>query len=209
MRFNRFQILTHLLCLLPFVWLVAGYAADSLTADPIQAVTQRTGQTAIRLLLIGLALTPVNTVLGFKPARQVKRAVGLYAFFYALLHFLTFSVLDYGLWFYEILREMSEKRYLVVGLAAFLLLLPLAVTSTRGWKKRLGVWWKRIHRSAYVITALAILHYLWVVKADIRLPVVYALILLVLLILRLPPVKQWFLVRQPAWIEPVNQFFSR
>ena len=208
-KFNRFQALTHILCLLPFGFLLLGFLTDNLTADPIQAITQRTGQTAIRLLLIGLALTPITTVLGFRPAKQVKRAVGLYAFFYAVLHFLTFSVLDYGLLFAEMLRELTEKRYLILGALSFLLLIPLAVTSTKGWKKRLGVWWKRMHRSAYVIPAVAIIHYLWAVKADIRLPLAYALILLVLLILRLPRVKAWFSQRQPAWIEPANQFFSR
>ncbi|NTU75946.1 MAG: sulfoxide reductase heme-binding subunit YedZ [Anaerolineaceae bacterium] len=208
-HFTRFQILVHLASLIPFILLVIGYFTNDLTADPIQAITQRTGQTAIRILLISLACTPLNTLFGFRPALTVRRALGLYAFFYATLHFITFTVLDYGLDIPAILRELLEKWYLIVGSLAFFSLIPLAITSTKKWMKWLGAWWRRLHNLVYGIGILTVIHYFLAVKADIRTPFLYGGILLVLLALRLSPVRRFASQRKPAWITPINQFLSK
>jgi sulfoxide reductase heme-binding subunit YedZ len=208
-HFTRFQVLVHLACLAPLAALVVGYFTHHLTADPVQAITQRTGQDSIRIMLVSLACTPLVTVLGFRPALSVRRALGLYAFFYAMLHFLTYAVLDYGLLIGPMVKNILEKWYLIVGVLALLALIPLAVTSTQSWIKRLGRTWRRLHWLVYPAAVLMVLHYFLEVKADIRLPLFYGGILLVLLSLRLPSVRRWFSNHRPTWMEPVNQFLSK
>jgi sulfoxide reductase heme-binding subunit YedZ len=160
-----------------------------LSVNPIQDLTLRTGKTALWLLVLSLAATPANTLLGFRPALKVRRALGLYAFSYALLHFLVFIWLDYGLDIALILQDVGSKRYVLVGFSAFLILLPLAITSTQGWMKRLGKNWKRLHRGVYLAGVLAVVHYVWLVKSDIRQPLAFGAAVLLLLAARLPPVR--------------------
>jgi sulfoxide reductase heme-binding subunit YedZ len=184
------RILTHILALLPFVLLVWDYFQGQLTFNPIQEITFRTGTYALVLLLLSLACSPLNMLFGLRQVLPLRRPLGLYAFFYATLHFLTFAVLDYGLDLALLQDAVLEKRYALVGLAAFLLLLPLAITSTRGWMRRLGKNWKRLHRLAYPALVLAIAHYLWLVKTITLEPLLYALAAGVLLLLRVPPVSR-------------------
>lgn len=141
-RFTKFQIFVHIVALLPLVILIIGALRGNLTYNPIQAATLRTGKTAMILLVASLACTPVNTVFGFTPAIKVRRALGLYAFLYALVHFSIYVGVDYGFDLQLILLELSEKRYVLVGFAAFLILLPLAITSTKGWQRRMKKNWK-------------------------------------------------------------------
>ena len=148
-----------------------------------------TGRTALVLLLLSLACTPLSTLTGYKGVVRVRRALGLYAFLYVGLHFLTFVWLDYRLDLKLLLRAILDQRYVLVGLAAGLILLALALTSTKGWQKRLGRNWKRLHRWVYLAGILAVVHFLWLVK-DIRLPLRYAAVLAALLVLRLPPVRR-------------------
>jgi sulfoxide reductase heme-binding subunit YedZ len=129
-------------------------------------------------------------VFGFKRALTVRRALGLYAFMYAGLHFLTFVVLDYGLDLGLIGDTIAEKRYVLIGLAAFLLLLPMALTSTKGWMKRMGRNWKTLHRFVYLAGVLAVVHFVWLVKSDITEPVRFGIVVLVLLGLRIPIVRK-------------------
>jgi sulfoxide reductase heme-binding subunit YedZ len=186
------QVLTHIACWLPLVVLVWEATHDLLSVNPIQDITFRTGRTALVILVLSLVCTPANTVLGFKQALKLRRPLGLYGFMYAGLHFLTFTVLDFGLDLNLILEEISEKRYVLVGFAALVLLVPLALTSSKGWMRRLGKNWRRLHMLVYVAVPLAVVHFVWLVKADIRVPLQYGAVVALLLALRIPRVRRFF-----------------
>ncbi len=187
---QRLLHLVHPLALLPLALLLWDMFLGAGLVNPIQEATLRTGLSALVLLLLSLACTPVNLLLRWKWVMSLRRPLGLYAFLYASLHLLIFAVIDYGLDWSLMLPDIADKRYVVVGFAAFMLLLPLAITSTKGWQRRLGKHWKALHRLVYAAAALAILHFVWLVKSDIRLPLAYAAILIVLLIVRLPASKK-------------------
>jgi methionine sulfoxide reductase heme-binding subunit len=189
-KFTRFQLMVHAGALAPLAWLAFDFLRDNLTVNPIQALTLRTGKYALVMLILSLACTPVNTLTGFSAALMVRRALGLYAFMYASLHFLIFVGLDYG-FDPALLREaIFEKRFALVGFSAFLILVALAVTSTRGWMKRLGKRWTRLHRLVYLAGILVIVHYTWSVKSDIRVPLLYGAAILLLLVARIPTVRR-------------------
>ena len=175
--------------LTPFANLLYRTATSGLGANPIEEVTHETGEWALILLLATLAVTPLRRVTGWNRLAGLRRPLGLFAFFYATLHFLTYLVLDQYFGFAYILDDIRERPYITVGTAALLLLIPLAVTSTKGWIRRLGKRWTKLHRLVYVSAALAVLHYVWLVKADLRRPLVFAAILALLLLLRTPPAR--------------------
>jgi sulfoxide reductase heme-binding subunit YedZ len=183
------QILTHVGALLPLAILAWDYAQNQLTANPIREITLRTGRSAIVLLLLSLACTPIYTLFGFKPVLRLRRPLGLYAFLYAGLHGLTFVGLDYGFDLVLIGQELLQKHFVQVGALAFLILVPLAITSTRGWVARLGKNWKRLHRLVYLAALLAGVHFMWAVKANTRVPLLYGAVLAVLLVARIPAVQ--------------------
>lgn len=201
------QVLVHLGGWIPLAQIVYDYFSHHLTANPIQAIEQRTGLQALTFLLLSLACTPLSSILGWKQLTQRRKALGNYAFLYATIHLATFLGLDYGFNFRAILRDVGTKWYIIVGLLAFLLLLPLALTSFNVAMKRLGKNWKRLHRLVYIITPLVAFHFLLVVKGNLtRLqgnilqPVLYASIAIVLLLLRIPVVKNILIgirTRQP------------
>jgi sulfoxide reductase heme-binding subunit YedZ len=184
------RIVVHIGALIPLALILWDAYRGQLTANPIQDITFRTGKTAISLLMLSLICTPLNTLLGLKFVVPARRPLGLYAFFYVCIHLLIFAVLDYGLDWGLIQETIAEKRYVLVGFSAFLLLLPLALTSTKGWMRRLGKNWKKLHRLVYVVAILAVIHFVWLVKADIREPLLYGALLAVLLLLRLPTVRR-------------------
>lgn len=194
-RFTKFQIAVHIAAVAPLVVLAGAALTDNLTVNPIQAATLRTGKTAMVLLVLSLACTPANTVFGFTQAIRVRRALGLYAFLYAAVHFFIFLGVDYGFDVGLIWLDLADKRYILVGAAALLILTPLAVTSTKGWQRRLRKTWKRIHRWVYAAGLLVMLHYAWVQKSDIREPLIWGAVLGLLLLLRVPAVRhrsaQW------------------
>jgi sulfoxide reductase heme-binding subunit YedZ len=177
---------------------------DNLTINPVQALTQRTGRYAIFFLILSLSCTPVNTVFGYRKVLKIRRTLGLYAFLYAALHFLLFVGIDYQFNLNLLSEVIFEKPYALVGLAAFTILLVLAVTSYKYWMKKLGKWWKNLHRFVYLAGVLVVIHYFWVAKGDllrlsgdIQKPLIYAVILVVLLGLRLPVVRRYVVyVRQ-------------
>ncbi len=189
-RFTKFQAAVHIGALLPLMLLIFDWTRDNLTFNPIQALELRTGKYALVLLILALACTPLNTVFGFRQALKVRRALGLYAFFYASIHFLIFIGLDYQFDLALLQEAIFEKKYALVGFAAGLILLSLAITSTRGWMKRLGKTWTRLHRFVYLAGILVIVHYVWLVKSDIRVPLLYGALVLILLILRIPSVRR-------------------
>jgi len=200
---KKIQILVHVGALIPLAWLLWDYLRDDLTANPIQAITLRTGKAALILLILALAATPVNTVFGFRPAIKYRRTLGLYAFFYASLHFLIFIGLDYGFNLKLIYGAIFEKRYALIGFAAGIILFALAITSTQGWKRRLRKNWKRLHRLVYLAGILVVVHYVWLVKSDIRVPLAYGAVVILLLIARLPEVRK-FLTRVQGRLSSVR-----
>jgi sulfoxide reductase heme-binding subunit YedZ len=191
LRFTKFQIFVHIAALTPLAWLILDYFTDNLTFNPIQAVTLRTGRYAIILLMLSLACTPINTIFGFRQAIKVRRPLGLYAFMYASIHFMIFLGVDYGFNLGLIFEEIITKRYIIAGFTAGLILLPLAITSTKGWMKRLGIRWKQLHKFVYIAGLLAVTHYIWVVKSDYRLPLAVGAVLFLLLIARRPSVRKY------------------
>ncbi len=179
------------LLLLPAVLLVAGLIRGTLGADPVAALLWQTGLWALRLLLASLAVTPLQRLTGWRWPIRFRRQLGLFAFFYACLHLAVYAVFDRSLDLAAVWEDIVERPFITVGALAFLLLVPLAATSTRAAVRRLGPRWQQLHRLVYLAAGLAVLHYLWLVKADLRPPLIYAAILAALLLLRLPAPQSW------------------
>ena len=173
--------LTPLAILGSQVWEVWQTGNDALGADPVAEIEHRLGLWALRLLMATLAITPLRQLTGQAVLVRFRRMLGLYAFFYACLHFSAYLVLDLRGYWTLIFEEIAKRPYITVGFSAWLLLLPLAVTSTKGWIKRLGRNWARLHKLVYAAGLLAVLHFWWLVKSDIREPALYAGILALLL----------------------------
>jgi len=206
LKFTKFQAAVHIGALLPLILLIINWSQDNLTFNPIQALELRTGKYALVLLILSLACTPINTVFGFSQVLKVRRPLGLYAFLYASIHFLVFIGLDYQFDLVLIQEAIFEKRYALVGFSAGLILFALALTSTRGWMKRLGKTWVKLHKFVYLAGILVIIHYVWLVKSDIRVPLLYGGVVFLLLIARIPYVrKQLSRIRQTNLIRKMHQ----
>lgn len=188
-KVNWIKLIVHIGALTPIAIVIWDYWYGQLSVNPIQEVTFLTGWYALVLLILSLACTPLNTFFGFRWVLPLRKLFGLYAFLYASLHFLIFIGLDYGFDLALIWEAIFEKRYALVGFTAFLILLPLAITSTKGWMRRLGKNWKRLHRWVYLASMLVIVHFVWLVKADIRRPLAYGAVVVLLLVLRTPWVR--------------------
>lgn len=172
-------------CLVPFARLVYGAFADSLGANPIETVTRATGWWTLFLLMATLLVTPLRRVTGMGWLSRLRRMLGLYAFFYACWHFTTFIWFDHWFDVAEIAKDVVKRPFVTIGFTAFVLLIPLAATSTNAMQRRLAHNWRRLHRFVYVIAALGVVHYWWLVKRDITEPLVFAVALALLLGLRL------------------------
>jgi sulfoxide reductase heme-binding subunit YedZ len=168
-----------------FYQLYYGGDFDALTANPGDYITDQTGTWALGTLAASLSVTPIRRLTGWNEIIKARRMLGLFAFFYATVHLLIYVVLDQGLAFKFILADIAKRPYITAGMTAFALMLPLAITSTRGWIRRLGRRWQLLHRLVYVSAIAACLHFLWKVKVAIGEPVYYAAILAVLLLFRL------------------------
>jgi sulfoxide reductase heme-binding subunit YedZ len=177
-----------LLACLPFVLLAADAATGGLGANPVEAVLHRTGDWALRLLLLTLAMSPLRRWLGWPWLLQARRPLGLAAFGYAVLHGLTYVLLDRGMIWEEVAADVLERPYVTAGFTALVLMIPLAATSTRGAMRRLGPRWQQLHRLIYLVAVLAVLHFAWSSKLARPEAVAYAGILGVLLLVRLPAV---------------------
>ncbi|MFZ5927812.1 MAG: sulfite oxidase heme-binding subunit YedZ [Acidobacteriota bacterium] len=174
------------LCLLPALWLAAGVWRGALGVNPIEKISLETGRWTLRLLAATLAVTPLRRLAGWQELIRFRRMLGLFAFFYAALHLLAYVWLDQFFDWDEIARDIVKRRFITAGMAAFLLLLPLALTSTRGWIVRLGGRrWQRLHRLVYAAAAAGVVHFWWKVKSDVREPLLYALLFAILLAARL------------------------
>ncbi|HEY9139438.1 MAG TPA: protein-methionine-sulfoxide reductase heme-binding subunit MsrQ [Bryobacteraceae bacterium] len=196
------KALVFLLCLLPFAHLVAvalayvtqpdlhtglwRFLVPSLPPNPLDFFTHLTGNWTLRLVVITLAVTPLRKLLGVPDLIRFRRMIGLFAFFYGCLHFLTYLWFDKLFDFHEIWKDVAKRPFITAGFTAFVLMVPLALTSTKGWIRRLGgKRWQRLHRLIYVTAIAAVVHYYWLVKSDIRLPVLYGVLVAVLLLYRL------------------------
>ena len=175
-----------LLGLAPLLWTGIRFATDGLGANPIEAVLHLAGRWALVLLLAGLSVTPLRRLTGWKGIIKVRRLLGLLAFFYACLHLLIYLGLDQGFSWPFIVEDVVERPFITVGAGAFLLLVPLALTSTRGWIRRLGKRWQRLHRLVYLAASLGTLHFYLKVKADTFWPLVAVALLAALLLARVP-----------------------
>ncbi len=208
LKLSHFQWFVHIGSWIPLAVLIYDYLQGNLTANPIQAIEQRTGLIAINLLMISLSCTPLNTLFGFRPAIKVRRALGLYAFMYACLHFLTFFFWDYAGNITFIWMDVNNKLYIFVGAAALLTLIPLALTSTKSSMRRLGKRWKRLHKLVYATGILVVFHYIWAVKADIRQPLAYGAVLLFLLLVRWPAFRRLITSKRSDWLPRVRHHFT-
>ena len=171
--------------LLPLAQLLVGAWQGSLGANPIETITRSTGLWTLRFMLITLAVTPVRRLTGWNDAIRLRRMLGLFAFFYGSLHLLTYVWLDQFFDWASIVKDVAKRPFITAGFSAYVLLVPLAITSTAGMIRRLGGRrWRRLHRLAYATAALGVLHYWWLVKADIRPPRNYAIVLALLLLVR-------------------------
>lgn len=198
-------------CLAPLGLLVLAAAGvyGSLGANDVETVLNTCGKTGLNLLMLTLCITPIRRSTGINKLISFRRLLGLFAFFYLVVHFLTYALLDLGLIFDPstaggtLLVDIAERPYITVGFTALVLLIPLAVTSTRGFQRRLGRKWAKLHRLVYVVAVLGIVHYWWQVKsdADIAEPLLYSFLLAVLLGVRL----QHRLVHSKAAVAPPYQ----
>jgi len=177
--------LVWLLCLAPGVWLVWRGFTDRLGANAIEEVLHRLGDTSLVILLVTLSITPIRRLTGWNDLAPLRRPLGLFAFFYLTIHFLWYAVVDEGLAFEFIVEDVIERPYILAGFTAWLMLIPLAITSTKGWIRRLKKNWQKLHRLVYVATGLGVLHFYWQVKADTYWPLVATTVLVALMLLRI------------------------
>lgn len=215
LRTHPIKIAAHIGALIPLIWLVWAYTSNNLTVNPIQAATQRTGDYAIVLLVLSLAITPLYTLTGIRQLTPLRRLLGLYAFTYAALHFLIFIGWDYGFDWGLVIPEIFAKQYTLVGLISGLILLALAITSFKWWMKKLGKNWKRLHQLVYAAGILVVIHFAWARKGDIlrltgdiQQPLILGAVVLLLLVLRLPAIRRWisnFRRKIPNLIKQLNR----
>lgn len=179
---RRVWLVVFLGCLTPFLLALIDVGLGRLGANPISEITNRTGLWTLRFLLLSLTVTPLRRLTGWNAIAPYRRTFGLFAFFYVCLHFLTYLVLDQFFAFDLILKDVAKRPFITVGFGSFVLLIPLAVTSTKKMARRLGgKRWKRLHRLVYIAGVGGVIHYLWLVKADISRPVAYGALLTLLL----------------------------
>jgi len=175
-----------LLCLVPLFLLIWRFDQQELGANPIEKITHTTGDWTIRFLLITLSVTPFRKLLNQPKLARFRRMLGLFAFFYGCLHLTTWIWLDKFFDLKEMWADVVKRRFITAGMLAFVMLIPLAITSTNGWVRRLGfVRWQRLHRLVYFSALAGVIHYYWLVKSDVRLPLFYFGILVVLMTFRL------------------------
>lgn len=195
-KLTPLQITIHVGAWIPLALIVFDFFSGSLTVNPIQDIEQRTGRLAILWLVLSLACTPLASIFGWRELVKRRRAIGLYAFMMAAIHVTIFAGLDYGLNIGLIIDAIVEKRFILYGLIAFTGLTLMAATSFKYWQKKLKKNWKRLHKTVYFIAPLVVLHYalakkgdIFTLQGDIVRPLIYAVVVTVLLVLRIKPVK--------------------
>jgi len=170
----------------PLLFLIWRTVRGELTANPVEFYQHQTGDWTLRFLVFALCITPFRKILGLPELIRLRRMLGLFAFFYVCLHFLTYLGPDQSFSFSGMLQDVAKRPFITVGFAAFVLLIPLAITSTAGWIRRLGgKRWQMLHRAIYVAAVLGVVHYYWLVKSDIRKPAFYGVVVGILLAWRI------------------------
>lgn len=193
------KVIVFIVALLPLAYLAYGLYADALGANPVEAVEQGTGKWTLRFLIFTLMITPLRRTTGWNELIKYRRMVGLFVFFYATVHLLIYFSLDVGFSLGDVVHDVIKHPYITMGMLAWLTLVPLAITSTRGWMRRIGgKRWARLHRLIYVTAIAASIHFLWAVKKDISEPLAYVVIFAVLLAYRL-----W--VVAPRFVSPKRE----
>ena len=182
-----FKPLIFILCILPLTLLFINFYLDELGANPFEVLTRSTGEWTLRFLLLTLVMTPLRQLTGSSWPLRFRRMLGLFTFFYVCVHLSTYIILDHFFDWDDIITDIIKRPYITFGMLAFALLIPLALTSTKKMMKRLGKRWKSLHKLVYIIAILGVLHFILLVKADLREPIIYALILLTLFIVRYKP----------------------
>jgi sulfoxide reductase heme-binding subunit YedZ len=188
-----------LACVSHFVYLAVSVVNNTLGANPIEVLTHVTGEWGLRLLLITLAITPLRRLLGWNRLMRFRRLLGVCSFTYILAHFAIFLIFDHLFDVLSIIDDIVERPYITVGFIAFVMMVPLAVTSLSVLQRKMGKYWVKLHQLVYVVAILAVVHYWWLVKADILLPAIYAAIVFLLLAIRLYYFadKKGYLMRLP------------
>ena len=188
----------HLLCLTPLCLLLVAAFNDALGANPVEKLTHETGDWTLRLLMITLSLSPLRQWTGLTTWIRFRRTIGLYSYFYCCCHFSIWFIADHSLDPGSMIEDIVKRPYITLGFSAFLLLLPLAVTSNQAMIRRLGKKWKSLHQLVYLVLVLGVLHFIWQVKADYLEPGIYAIIAMILLIHRVGPIKRLKLKSSPV-----------
>ena len=180
------KVVLFLLCLVPFLLLVGGAFTGNLGANPVENITHTTGDWTLRFLVITLSITPLRRITGWTAVTRFRRMFGLFAFFYSCIHFTIYCLSISNLNFAEIGNDIAKRPYVTVGFTSFVLMIPLAITSTKKWIGRLGgKRWQMLHRLVYVSAVAGVLHYFWLVKLDIRPPIRYGVAVGLLLLFRI------------------------
>jgi len=180
------KVVVFALSLAPFLWIGWKTYRGELTANPVEFYQHQTGDWTLRFLVFTLCITPLRRIFNLPELIRFRRMLGLFAFFYVSLHFLTYLGPDQSFSFAGMLKDVAKRPFITVGFAAFLLLIPLALTSTAGWIRRLGgKRWQMLHRAVYASAVLGVIHYYWLVKSDIRKPLFYGALVAILLAWRL------------------------
>lgn len=188
-QLNVLKVITHIGSLIPLVWLYLDYYNYNLGAEEVNAAILRTGYPAVFLLVLSLAITPLNTLFGWSILGPLKKPLGLYAFMYAMLHLAIFAALDYGLEWSAIITEITSRRYATVGFLSLLIMVPLAATSTKWAQRKLGKRWKMLHKGVYAAAILAVYHYFLQARNDYNYPIAFAVALTIFLVLRFDVIK--------------------
>ncbi len=183
--FSWLKPLVFLICLVPFAQLAYGAYTGDLGVNPIEFITRFTGSWALIILIASLAVTPLRRITGWNELIKFRRMLGLFAFFYALLHFSTYLVLDHFFDFPAIGKDILKRPYVTAGFIEFVVMIPLAITSTAAMIRRLGKRWQQLHRLVYVAAIAGVIHFYWLVKADISRPAQYGTVLALFLGYRL------------------------
>ena len=190
-----------LVALVPFGLLVWGGLNDTLGANPVETITLETGTWGLNFILITLAVSPWRRITHWNSIMRLRRMLGLFGFFYLCLHFTTYLWLDQIFDLTDIISDIVDRPYIAIGFTGFTMLIPLAVTSTNAMVKRLGGRnWRRVHRLAYFAAAAGVAHFLWLVKADLREPLIYLAVLVILMALRAPPVIRFL----QSWTQKIS-----
>jgi methionine sulfoxide reductase heme-binding subunit len=183
-RLRLTKLLIFLAALVPLERLLWKFFHDALGANPVEVITHSTGDWTLILIMVTLSITPLRKLTKQYWLIGVRRMIGLFAFFYGCLHFTTYVWLDKFFDLHEMIKDVYKRPFITAGFTAFVLMIPLALTSTQGWIRRLGKNWQRLHRLIYITAIAGVVHYIWLVKADLRKPLQYAFVLSVLLIYR-------------------------